>query len=327
MTNMRRAFLLTAACLPLLGAIAGEAAAQAWPAKPITLVVGFPPGGASDIMGRLFGDKIGELVGQRIVVDNKGGAGGTIAGALVAKSPADGYMLMIGSVSTHAIAPNLYSKLTYDTLKEFTPVSLLVSAPIVLVVNPALGVNSIKDLVALYKKEPGKHNYATGGNGTHAHLASEWFKKEAGVDVVHVPFRGGGPALQAVLANEAGMIVDNVQTVVPHVAAGKLKALAVMSTTRSALLPDAPTMIEQGFQGFVTDSWTAIYAPAGTPADVVDKLSKAGAAAAKDAGVGEKLKGMSAVGVGAGPADLDKLWREEYARWGALIRSLNLKVD
>jgi tripartite-type tricarboxylate transporter receptor subunit TctC len=327
MTIKRRALLLAAACMPFIGAPASDALAQAYPARPITLVVGFPPGGASDIMGRLFGDKIGELIGQRIVVDNKGGAGGTIAGALVAKAPADGYTLMIGSVSTHAIAPNLYTKLSYDTLKEFAPVSLLVSAPIVLVVNPNVSANSMAELVALYKKEPGKHNYATGGNGTHAHLASEWFKMEAGVDVVHVPFRGGGPALQAVISGEAGMIVDNVQTVVPHVAAGKLKALAVMSGTRSPLLANVPTMVEQGFKGFVTDSWTAIYAPAGTPADVIDKLAKAGTVAAKDAGVGEKLKAMSADGVGAGPAELDKLWRAEYARWGELIRALNLKVD
>ncbi len=309
-------------------ALGTDARAQGtFPTKPITIVVGFPPGGATDVMARLFADRMSGPLGQRMVVENRAGAGGTVAAAQVAKSAPDGYTLMAGTVSTHGIAPNLYQNLSYDSLKAFTPVALMTIAPIVLVANPALPAKSIPELVALLKANPGKFNYATGGNGTHAHLATEMFKAEAGVDLVHVPFRGGGPALQAVIAGEVPLIVDNLQTALPHVQAGTLKALAVMSATRSAAMPDVPTMVEAGFKDFVTDSWTGIYAPAGTPAPVIARLQETAKAAMADPLMTQRLAEFFAASAGASGPELDRITQAEYARWGAIIRKLGLKAE
>ncbi len=327
---MRRIRSLTMAGLAvLLGAIAcAPAVAQdSYPSKPVTIVVGFPPGGATDVMARLFADRMAEPLGQRVIVENRGGAGGTIAAAYVAKAPADGYTLMAGTVSTHGIAPNLYQNLPYDSLKAFQPVALMTIAPIVLVAHPGLGVSNVPDLVKLAKASPGKHNYATGGNGTHAHLATEMLKAQAGIDLVHVPYKGGGPALQGVIAGEVPLIVDNLQTALPHIQAGKVKALAVMSAKRSAALPDTQTMVEAGYKDFVTDSWTGIYAPVGTPAPVIAKLQQAAQVAMKDPAMSKRLADMFAEGIGAPGAELDKMTRMEFDRWGKMIRQLGLKAE
>jgi tripartite-type tricarboxylate transporter receptor subunit TctC len=321
----RRAALGTGAAALALG---GAARAQgAYPTRPITIVVGFPPGGGTDVLARLFADRMGGPLGQRVVVENRAGAGGTVAAAQVAKSPPDGYTLMAGTVSTHGIAPNLYRDLPYDSLKAFAPVALMTVAPIVLVAHPALPANTIPELVALLKANPGKFNYATGGNGTHAHLATEMFKAEAGVDLVHVPYRGGGPALQAVLAGETPLIVDNLQTALPHVQAGKLKALAVMSAQRSPGMPGVPTMVEAGFRDFVTDSWTGIYAPAGTPDPVMAKLREAARAALDDPLTRQRLGELFAVSAGASGPELERITKLEFDRWGATIRKLGLKAE
>lgn len=333
---MQRPFIAIRArliAIALLGFVAGfinhdAALAQgAFPNRPITIVVGFPPGGGTDIIIRIFAQRMEAILGQRVLVDNRGGAGGTIAGTFVARAPADGYTLMAGSPSTHAIAPNLYTKLPYDSAKAFVPVSLLVKAPVVLLVSPKLNVSTMKDLIDLYKREPGKHNYATGGNGTHAHLICEWLMLATGINIVHVPFRGAAPALQAILAGEPTMIVDNIQVALPHVAAGTIKALAVFSTERAATLPNVPTMIEVGYKDFVTDSWTAIYAPAGTPAEVISKLNAAAAAAARDPQTVEKLKPLNASPVGSSAAELNDLTKLEYERWGSLIKQRNVTVN
>ncbi|MCK6449236.1 MAG: tripartite tricarboxylate transporter substrate binding protein [Alphaproteobacteria bacterium] len=327
---MRRVRSLTMAGLAVLtGAIAcAPAMAQdSYPGKPVTIVVGFPPGGATDVMARLFADRMAEPLGQRVIVENRGGAGGTIAAAYVAKAPADGYTLMAGTVSTHGIAPNLYQNLPYDSLKAFQPVALMTIAPIVLVAHPSLGVSNVPDLVKLAKANPGKYNYATGGNGTHAHLATEMLKAQAGIDLVHVPYKGGGPALQGVIAGEVPLIVDNLQTALPHIQAGKVKALAVMSAKRSAALPDTQTMVDAGYKDFVTDSWTGIYAPVGTPAPVIAKLQQAAQIAMKDPAMSKRLADMFAEGIGAPGAELDKTTRMEFDRWGKMIRQLGLKAE
>ena len=302
-------------------------AQDAFPSKTITITVGFPPGGNTDVIARIVAERMEAILGQRIVIDNRAGAGSTLAAAHVARSAPDGYTLLTGSPSTNAIAPNLYTNLPYDSLKALAPVALLVNGPAVLVVHPATPASTIQELVALYRREPGKHNYATGGNGTHAHLITEWLMEASGTSIVHVPFRGGGPALQAVLAGEPAIIIDNLPTALPHIQAGRVKALAVFSAKRVSVLPDVPTMVEAGYKDMVTDSWTAFYAPAGTPPEIIAKLNAAAVAAVRDPQVVEKLTKLSAVPVGSTPAELDALTRLEYERWGTLIRQRKVTVN
>ena len=302
-------------------------AQDTFPSKTITITVGFPPGGNTDVIARIVAERMEAILGQRIVIDNRAGAGSTLAAAHVARSAPDGYTLLTGSPSTNAIAPNLYTNLPYDSLKALAPVALLVNGPAVLVVHPATPASTIQELVALYRREPGKHNYATGGNGTHAHLITEWLMEASGTSIVHVPFRGGGPALQAVLAGEPAMIIDNLPTALPHIQAGRVKALAVFSAKRVSVLPDVPTMVEAGYKDMVTDSWTAFYAPAGTPPEIIAKLNAAAVAAVRDPQVVEKLTKLSAVPVGSTPAELDALTRLEYERWGTLIRQRKVTVN
>lgn len=329
MSVLLRRFTMSGALLALaLGGVHGPAQAQgAFPSKPITINVGFPPGGNTDVIARIVAERMEASLGQRVMIDNRPGAGSTIAAAFVARSAPDGYTLLTGSPSTNAIAPNLYTNLTYDSLKALTPVSLLVSGPAVLVVHPSLGVSTIKELIDLYKREPGKHNFATGGNGVHAHLICEWLMQASGTNVVHVPFKGAAPALQAVIAGEPTMIVDNLPVALPHIQAGRLKPLVVFSANRVPALPDVPTMVESGYKDFVTDSWTALYAPTGTPSDIIDKLSAAAAAAVRDPEVSAKLKQLSAIPVGSTPAELDAITRREYERWGTLIRERNVTMN
>jgi tripartite-type tricarboxylate transporter receptor subunit TctC len=314
---------------PLLAAapLTGLHAEEPFPNKTITVAVGFPPGGNTDVVARIVAERMEAILGQRIVIDNRAGAGSTIAAGYVARAAPDGYTLLTGSPSTNAIAPNLYTNLPYDSLKALAPVSLLVNGPVVLVVNPSLNVSTIQELIALYKREPGKHNYATGGNGTQAHLICEWLMQKTGTSIVHVPFRGGGPALQAVLAGEPAMIVDNLPTALPHIQAGRVKALAVFSAKRVSALPDVPTMVEAGYKDMVTDSWTALYAPAGTASDIIAKLNAAAVAALHDPQTMAKLTQLSAVPVGSTPAELDALTRLEYERWGTLIRERKVTVN
>ncbi|MCX7364932.1 MAG: tripartite tricarboxylate transporter substrate binding protein [Alphaproteobacteria bacterium] len=324
---MRFLAVLIGGIAAALGVTPAGHAQEVFPSKTITVTVGFPPGGNTDVIARIVAERMEGILGQRIVIDNRAGAGSTLAAAHVARAAPDGYTLLTGSPSTNAIAPNLYTNLPYDSLKALAPVALLVNGPAVLVVHPSTPVSTVQELVALYKREPGKHNFATGGNGTHAHLITEWLMEASGTSIVHVPFRGGGPALQAVLAGEPSMIIDNLPTALPHIQAGRVKALAVFSAKRVSVLPDVPTMVEAGYQDMVTGSWTAFYAPAGTPPEVIAKLNAAAVAAVRDPQVVEKLTKLSAVPVGPTPAELDALTRLEYERWGALIRQRKVTVN
>ena len=327
---MRSLSMLVGGAIATLLACVAPGVGQAqdvFPSKTITITVGFPPGGNTDVIARIVAERMEPVLSQRIVIDNRAGAGSTIAAAFVARAAPDGYTLLTGSPSTNAIAPNLYTNLPYDSLKALIPVSLLVNGPVVLVVNPALKVSTIQELIALYKREPGKHNFATGGNGTHAHLICEWLMETTGTSIVHVPFRGGGPALQAVLAGEPSMIIDNLPTALPHIQAGRVKALAVFSAKRVPVLPDVPTMVEAGYKDMITDSWTAFYAPAGTPPEIIAKLNAATVAAVRDPQTITKLNQLSAVAVGSTPAELDALTRLEYERWGALVRQRKVTVN
>ena len=324
---MRSLIMFVGAAISALLTCGSLQAQDVFPSKTITIAVGFPPGGNTDIIARLVAERMEPILGQRVVIDNRAGAGSTIAAGYVARAAPDGYTLLTGSPSTNAIAPNLYTNLPYDSQKALTPVALLVNGPAVLVVNPALNISTIQELIALYKREPGKHNYATGGNGTHAHLITEWLMEASGTSIVHVPFRGGGPALQAVLAGEPSMIIDNLPTALPHIQAGRVKALAVFSAQRVSVLPDVPTMVEAGYKDMVTDSWTAFYAPAGTPPEIIAKLNAAAVAAVRDPQTVAKLTQLSAVPVGSTPAELDALTKLEYERWGALIRQRKVTVN
>ena len=312
--------------LALAVAPAALNAQDVFPSKTITLTVGFAPGGNTDVIARMVAERMEPILGQRVVIDNKAGAGSTLAAGHVARSAPDGYTLLTGSPSTNAIAPNLYTNLPYDSLKALVPVALLVNGPVVLVVHPSTPAATVQELIALYKREPGKHNFATGGSGTHAHLICEWLMQQTGVNIVHVPFRGGAPALQAVLAGEPSMIVDNLPTALPHIQAGRVKALAVFSAKRVSVLPDVPTMVEAGYKDMITDSWTALYAPAGTPSEIIAKLNAAAVAAVRDPQTVEKLTKLSAVPVGSTPAELDALTRLEYKRWGELIKQRKVTV-
>jgi tripartite-type tricarboxylate transporter receptor subunit TctC len=241
------------------------AQAPAYPAKPVRLVVPFPPGGSLDIAGRLIAQKLTETWGQTVVVENKPGAGGNIGADYVAKSPPDGYTILLGALSTHAVNPSLYKSMPYDAVKDFAPITLIAITPNVLVVNASLPVNSAKEFIAYAKANPGKLNFGSGSNGSAGHLAGELFKVETGSDAVHVPFKGGAPATQALMAGDTQFMFDNLANAMSQVKAGRIKALAVTTAQRSSLVPDLPTMSEAGLTGFDISTWYGLFAPAGTP--------------------------------------------------------------
>src|SRR5215471_8941412 len=249
----RTGFFAAIATAAIALALALPAAAQrplAYPSRPVKLVVPFPPGGPLDIVGRAIAQKLTEAWGQAVVVDNRPGAGGNIGADLVAKSPPVGYTILLGALSTHAVNPSLYTSMPYDAVKDFAPITLLATTPNVLVVNPSLPVNSVKDLVAYAKANPGKLSFGSGSNGSAGHLAGELFKVDTGTDIVHVPYKGGAPATQALLAGDVQFMFDNLANATPQVKAGKLKALAVTTAQRSKLAPELPTMAEAGLAGF-----------------------------------------------------------------------------
>ncbi len=249
----------------LVGLLPACGHAQAYPTRPIRLVVPFPPGGSLDVVARAIGQKLGAAWGQPVVIDNRPGAGGNIGADLVAKSAADGYTILEGALSTHAVNVSLYRKLPYDPIKDFAPITLVAITPNVLVLNRAFPVNSVPELIAYAKAHPGALSFGSGSNGSAGHLAGELFKAEAGIDMVHVPYKGAAPALQALLAGDTQLMFDNLANSMPQLKAGKLKALAVTTARRSALAPELPTLAESGLPGFDIYTWWGFLAPAGTP--------------------------------------------------------------
>jgi tripartite-type tricarboxylate transporter receptor subunit TctC len=315
----------TAVCAALALASA-PVAAQTWPTKPITLIVPFPAGGTTDVLARIFAERMSADLGQRVVVDNRGTAGGTTAAAFVARSAPDGYTLFISNVSTHALAPNLYKNLTYDTLTAFAPVSLMTTSAGVLIAHPSFKAANAREMVALVKANPGKFNYASPGNGTGGHLGMERFRALAGLDMVHVPFNGSGPARNAVLAGEPPVMVENIQTVISLHQTGKLRVLAVADDKRSPALPDVPTMAEQGFPLNVS-SWTAFFVPAATPQPIIERLHASAVAALRHEDTQRRLRDLSTESVGSTPAELAAFVKAEYDGWGGIIRAQGLKID
>jgi tripartite-type tricarboxylate transporter receptor subunit TctC len=302
--------------------VLGEAQAQeAWPTRPVSYVVPFTPGGSTDVIGRTLTQKLQETLGQPFVVDNRPGAAGAVGAAFVAKSKADGYTLFGGTISTHAINASLYKNLPYDPVKDFEPVCLVAFLPNVLIVDPNLKVNTVQELVALLKKDPGKRTFASSGAGTSTHLAGELFADLIGVPLTHVAYKGTPPAMLDVSSGVVPFMFDQMTAAVPLAKAGKLKLIAVTTARRIALDPSLPTMMESGIKDFDMSSWQAVYAPRGTPKPVVQKLYAEIAKILKMPDVREKLGTQLGMEIAAGsPDDLARLMQSEIPRWAELVK-------
>jgi tripartite-type tricarboxylate transporter receptor subunit TctC len=317
----RRTVLLAGltACFALPAGMAS--AADAFPSRTVTLVVPFAAGGSTDLIARIIAEKMTEDLGQTVIVENKAGAGGNIGADAVAKADPDGYTILMGTIATHALNPAVMKQMPYDPVKDFAPVSLLVLVPNVLEVNPELPVKSVQELIALLKSKPGEYSYASSGIGTPLHLSGELFKSLAGVDMIHVPYRGAGPALNDVVANQVPIMFDNLPSSTAFIKAGTLRPLAVTTKTRSASFPDLPTMEEAGVPGCETYPWNAIFAPAGTPQPVIDRLNAAAVKAVKDPATQPRLAELSATVVGSTPDELAKHVVAELAKWAPIVEA------
>jgi tripartite-type tricarboxylate transporter receptor subunit TctC len=319
--------LQCAALAAVLALIAAGAAAQSYPTKPIRLVVPFPPGGTTDILAREVGQRLSASLGQTVVIDNRPGAGGNIGAELVAKSAPDGYTLLMCTVSTHAINPNLYAKLPYDHVADFAPVILVASVPNVLEVTPSLPVNSVADLIKLAKEKPGQINFASSGSGTSIHLSGELFKTMAGVDMTHVPYKGSAPALTDLIGGQVQVMFDNLPSSLPQIKAGKLRAIAVTSAQRAPALPNVPTIAESGLPGFEATSWFGVVAPAGTPPAIVARLNADLNQWLQTPEAREKLLAQGAAAAGGSPEQFAAYIRAETEKWAKVVKASGAKVD
>jgi tripartite-type tricarboxylate transporter receptor subunit TctC len=314
------AFVITFAC-------AASTAFAQYPTKPVKLIVPFPAGGTTDILARAVGAELQKTLGQPFVIENRAGAGGNIGSDAVAKSPADGYTLLMGTVGTHAINVTLYPKMPYDAAKDFTPVSLVAGVPNVLIAAPSFPANSVKDVIDAAKKEPGKLTFASSGNGTSIHLSGELFKMMSGTQMTHVPYKGSSAALPDVMSGQVNIMFDNAPSAMPHIKGGKLKAIAVTSSTRSPALPNVPTIAEAGLPGFEASSWFGVLAPAGTPKDIVDRLSREIAKALATPEMRERLSAQGADSVGSTPEKFAEHIKSEIDKWAKVVKASGAKVD
>jgi tripartite-type tricarboxylate transporter receptor subunit TctC len=327
---MRKAMAntLIKAMILAFGAVASHAAfAQAYPAKPIRLVVPFPPGGSTDIVARIVAQKLSDRLGQQVVVENRGGAGGTIGAEAVAKAPPDGYTLVVGTTSTHAVAPSVYGKIGYDPVKDFAPISLVAVTPYLLVVNPSVNVKSLQEFVGYVKARPGKLNYASAGTGSTTHLAMEMLKSAAGLYIVHIPYNGNGPAGTAVIAGQVEILFGSLPAVLPHAKSGRVRPLAVGTPKRSPSLPDVPTVAESGFPGFDASLWLAIMAPAGTSAPIVDRLQKEIVAVIASPDTADALNKAGAEPITSTPAELAAMVKDGVDKYARVVKQAGVKAE
>ena len=313
-------------CAALFLLAASSAIAQNFPTRPVTLMVPFAPGGGSDTVARIIQPKLSERLGQPVLVENRPGASGAIATNAVAKAVPDGHTLFL-SWDTHAINAAVVKDLPYDTFKDFVPVTLLARLPLVMGVWAGLPANSVAEFIALAKREPGKLNYASVGSGSSNRLYSEYLHSLAGINVAHIPYKGGGPSIQAMLTGEVAYSFLSFASMKGHIQSGKLKAFAVTGSKRMPDLPNVPTMIESGFPGFEVYGWIGIFAPAGTPEAVVARLNRDFVAAVHDAEVGRKFAAAGVEGIGSAPAELDRWVRSEVDKWTKFVKSSNLKFE
>ena len=330
MPTLRRRHLLASAgslCLPAtLFAQAG------WPAKPVRIVVPFAPGGTTDILARSLAPELGKALNQTFIIDNRPGAGGNLGADMIARSPPDGYHLLMGTVGTHAINAALYPKMTFDPVRDFAPIVLVAGVPNVLVMNPAkadaCGIRNVADLIRDAKANPGKLNMASSGNGTSIHLSGELFKAMTGTFMLHFPYRGSGPALLDLVAGTMDLMFDNLPSALPQIKGGKLKALAVTSAQRSAALPELPTIAEAGpVKGFDASSWFGLFAPSGTPRDIVNRLQQETAKALQSPALKERLLSQGAIPGGQPPAEFVRFIAEETKKWAQVVKVSGAKVD
>ena len=305
-----------------------------WPTKPVRIVVPFAPGGTTDILARALVPDLSRAFGQQFIVDNRAGAGGNVGAEIVARAPGDGYTLLMGTVGTHGINRALYAKLTYDPIKDFAPVTLLAAVPNVMVMNAdkamALGVKNVQDFIRVAKASPGKMNMASSGNGTSIHLAGELFKSMTGTYMLHLPYRGSGPALMDMVAGNADVMFDNLPSSMAQIKAGKLTALAVTSGERSAALPDVPTVEQAGgpaLKGYEASSWFGLLAPAGTPPDIVNRIQQEVAKALASPAMKERLLAQGAIPGGNTPAEFTRHIDNEHRKWAGVVKASGAKVD
>ena len=327
MTKLKMKKWLSGALVCLSGvSIAGLAHAQSWPTKQIKFIVPYPPGGGTDVIARIVQEPLSKELGQQVIIDNRGGAGGSIGSALAAQSPSDGYTVLF-TLSSHTINPAIYTKLPFDTEKDFSSVVTVASLPQILVANPNFPAKTVKEVIEMAKAKPGSISYASVGNGSPGHLAGAMMATDAGVEMTHIPYRGGGPAVTDVIAGQVPLLWVSIPAAAQFVKTGKLKALAVSTVKRSAVFPDVPTMVESGFKGFEVDSWYAMFVPAKTPQTIIDRLNKATVNVLAQPEVKEKLLGQGAEAVGDSPAQLSGVVKKEIAKWKQFVKSANIKVD
>lgn len=315
---------LVALCL---GVAAAGAWAQSYPSKSVKMIVGFPPGGGTDVVARVIGQKVSEWWGQPVAVENRPGATGTIGADVVAKSAPDGYTLIMGHVNSHAIAPNLFRKLPYDPIKDFAAVAYVGYVPNVLAVHPSVQAKTMKELIALAKANPGKMNYASSGNGSTQHLAGEMFKQLAGVDIVHVPYKGSGDAIKDLLGGVVSMNFDTMPPVVEHIRGGRLRGLAISTPQRLPQLADVPTFLEEGMTGFDVTNWYGVMAPAGTPSEIVAKLNADINRAMRVMEVRARLEQVGTQLREQTPAEFDAFIKAELAKYAKLVKETGVKID
>ena len=333
MTRSRRSFALMLAALPLVCATllsttpAPAQAQDGFPSRQMRVIVPFPPGGASDMLGRLVAQKLGEAFNQTVIVENRPGAGGNIGAEAGAKAPPDGHTLTLAAAGFMAVNPSVYLKLGYDSVKDFQPISLLVNAPLLFVVNPKVQAQTVKEFINLAKANPEKVTIGNGGNGTAQHLGGEYFTTTAGIKVTHVPYKGSAPATTDLLGGVFDAQFDNMVTLIPHVKAGKLRALGVSSSRRVALLPDVPTIAEAALPGFETGTWYGIVAPAGTPKPVVERLNREINRMLALPDVQEKLLAQGLEPAGNSPAEFGAMIRSEIAKYAKIVKAAGIKAE
>jgi tripartite-type tricarboxylate transporter receptor subunit TctC len=317
---------LALACVFALPALHATAQDR-YPSRPIHVIVPTPAGGPVDVMARMVANQISPLLGQSVIIENRGGAGNTIGSAEAARAMPDGYTLLYSSSSGLVIAPMLQKNAGYDPLKSYDPVALVAATTNVLVAHPSVPVKSVGELIAYAKARPGMVNFSSGGIGTLPHLIGEYFKAKAGIDVIHVPYRGGGPSVQDVVAGHIQFTFEGISVLLPLIQSGQLRGLAVTGTARSPLLPELPTMIESGFPGFATSAWTGLLAPAGTPPEAVAKLNGAVNNALKTAEMKAALDRLAGEALGGAPSELTKVIESDIAKWAPIVKALNLQTE
>jgi len=311
-----------------LGVAAGHAQVEGgYPSKPIRMIVPSAPGSGPDIMARAIAQKLTDALGQAIVIDDKPGAGGIIGSEAAAKAPPDGYTLIMSNAGAHTVNPGLYAKLPYDPVKDFAPVTLVALAPNILIVHPTLPVRNVKELIALAKSKPGELTFGSGGNGSTAHLSGEMFKTMAGINIIHIPFKGSPAAVIGVIAGQIALAIPNIPPALPHVRSGKLKALAVTTAKRAAGVPDLPTVAESGLPGYEATAWFGVLAPAATPPQIIARLNAAIVKIAHARDMQERLTAEGADAVGNTPEQFAQIIRNDIAKWAKVVKASGARAD